>query len=389
MNIIDYDILITKLKELNNLKKHQSYKTRLGYDIPYYTFGNGENHIVIVGGTHGSEIISVDFVLNLMDNLSNKKGIFKDFDDKTYTMHFIPIQNPEGFIISTSAIRTLIPKDMSKFDSEKICKKYYELYRKDDINSIENPNNKDIKLHQKMFINADYKCIDEKKHKSLRNSIKKIYEENTLPRGSIVTFRANGSGVELNRNNKYNKGIEEIKEKRIVYGPLRYNNILKSVKGPIGIPCLDVNHFEYEPENKFLLDLLSKLQKENKLCCCLLFHSTGGKIYYKPSFKAYPRNLDEENQKYIEQLNFNIALKYKEFTEYTLEDTEDENLKSFDGYLRTLFPGVILIELSKMGGNPIGPYGDILGNYIPTIQNNLKSTLNVIKILNNKSKHNK
>ena len=70
--IIDYDILNQKLKEMKNLKKQTSIKTRLGTEVPYYTYGNGEKHVIKVGGTHGSEIISVDLVLKLMDYISNK-----------------------------------------------------------------------------------------------------------------------------------------------------------------------------------------------------------------------------------------------------------------------------------------------------------------------------
>ena len=43
----------------------------------------------------------------------------------------------------------------------------------------------------------------------------------------------------------------------------------------------------------------------------------------------------------------------------------------------------MLIELSKMGGNPIAPYGDINGNYTNLIKSNLdavKYTLNTMSI---------
>ena len=46
---------------------------------------------------------------------------------KEYTLDFIPIVNPEGYIITTSAIRTQIPRDMSSSDIEKICSKYLRL----------------------------------------------------------------------------------------------------------------------------------------------------------------------------------------------------------------------------------------------------------------------
>ncbi len=380
MNILDYDILLEKLNSMKNITKQNSITTRLGYSIPYYTYGKGEKHIMFVGGTHGSEIISVDFVLNLMDKISNKKDIFKNINENDYTFHFIPVQNPEGFIVSTSAVRTLIPKNMEIDKVQKICKDYYYKYREDDINSKENPEDKSLKLHQKMFINADYNCIPNK-HKLLKESIKSLYKVENFPKGSLICFRANGSGVELNRNTIYNPGINDIKQKKITYAKDRYNNIRNDIPGPIGVPCLDVNNFEYEPENKFLLKLLDKLHSEKKLCGCFLFHSTGGEIYFEPIFEAYNSKLDKRKQKDITFLNTLIANKYKESTDYKLALTKDEILCSFDGYLRVNYPGVILIELSKMGGNPIAPYGDIEGNYLKTIEENSKAVYNVILLL--------
>lgn len=380
MNILDYDILLGKLESLKNLEKKESSITRFGYEIPYYTYGNGNKNIIFVGGTHGSEIISVDFVLNLMDKVSNKKDIFSDIDENEYTFHFIPVQNPEGFIVSTCAIRTLIPKNMKEEEVEKICKEYYEKYRMDDINAKENPNDKSIKLHQKMFENADYTCIDEK-HKLLKSSIKEMYKDNDFPRGSLICFRPNGSGVELNRNTRYSNGIKDIKEGKTTYGLARYNNIITTKKGPIGIPCYDINNFDYEIENKFLYKLIDNLYVEDKFCGAILFHGTGGEIYYKPIFESYENKLSEEEKEKISSKNLNIALKYQEFTNYRLADNKDEKFNSFDGYLRTIYPAIILIELSKMGGNPIAPYGDIKNNYIKTMDENFKAVREIIKIL--------
>lgn len=378
--ILDYDKVLNILDNIKNLKKINSIKTRLGYEIPYYTYGKGQNHIVIVGGTHGSEIITVDFVLNLMDKISNKKDEFKDLDENKYTFHFLPVQNPEGFIISTSAIKTIIDDNMSLDEIEKICKEYYLKYRQDDIDSKENKDNKKIKLHQQMFIQATYKCIP-KKYEKIRESIKDMYNDTRLPKGSLICFRANASGIELNRNTRYSKGIKDIKEKKSVYGLNRYNNIPTTIKGPIGIPCIDINNFSYENENILLYNLLEKLYNEKKYCGCLLFHSTGGEIYHKPIFESYENKLSNEEKEKILNKNLELALEYQKYTGYNLTDNNDKEFNSFDGYMRTLYPNILLIELSKMGGNPLGPYGDIKNNYIPTINDNLKATKNVIELM--------
>lgn len=382
--ILDYDKVLNILNNMKNLRKMKSINTRMGYEVPYYTYGKGKNHIVIVGGTHGSEIISVDFVLKLMDKISNKKDEFNDLDENKFTIHFIPLQNPEGFIISTSVIKTLINDTMSLDEIEKVCKDYYLKYKQDDINVKENKGNKEIKLHQQMFIDTNYECIP-KKHEKIRESVKEMYKDERLPKGSMICFRANSSGIELNRNTRFSKGLKDIKEKKEVYGLNRYNNIPTIIKGPLGIPCVDVNNFSYENENILLFDLLEKLYCEKKYCGCILFHSTGGEIYYKPIFESYENNLRVKEQEKISNKNLELALEYQKYTEYKLTDNNDKEFNSFDGYLRTLYPNILLIELSKMGGNPLGPYGDIKNNYIPTINDNLKATRNVIELMINKT----
>lgn len=381
--ILDYDKVLDILNNMKNLTKMKSIDTRLGYEVPYYTYGNGEKHIVIVGGTHGSEIISVDFVLKLMNKIANKKDVFKNLDENKFTFHFIPLQNPEGFIISTSVIKTIINDNMSLEEIEKICKEYYLNYRQDDINSKKS-NIQDVKLHQQMFENVTYKCIP-KKYKKIRESIKEMYKDKRLPKGSLICFRANSSGIELNRNVRFNKGIRDIKEQKSVYGLNRYNNIPTTIKGPLGIPCIDVDNFSYENENILLFNILDKLFNEKKYCGCLLFHSTGGEIYHKPIFESYENNYDDKLKEKISNRNLHLALEYQKHTGYNLTDNNDKEFNSFDGYLRTLYPNILLIELSKMGGNPIGPYGDIKNNYIPTIENNLKATRNVIELMINKT----
>ena len=69
------------------------YLSQYCYPINEYIIGNGKKDLFIVGGTHGSEIISVDFVLQLLKNLPD----LKDYDPNLITLHVIPLQNPEGF----------------------------------------------------------------------------------------------------------------------------------------------------------------------------------------------------------------------------------------------------------------------------------------------------
>ena len=47
------------------------------------------------------------------------------------------------------------------------------------------------------------------------------------------------------------------------------------------------------------------------------------------------------------------------------------------------FPGVLMIELSKMGGNPIGPYGDT-NNIYNVFHDNIDAINMLIKYFKNK-----
>ena len=110
--ILDYEDVNNKIREITNegIIKRQSPLaiTRFGLPIEYLTVGNGDKSIVITGATHGSEIITTDFVIKLMETINSKH----DEDDwkyilENYKLHIIPMLNPEGYLISTSAIRKI------------------------------------------------------------------------------------------------------------------------------------------------------------------------------------------------------------------------------------------------------------------------------------------
>lgn len=390
LRILDYFEVLDEIERItsNPLFKKQESVTTLhdNIEIPYYTLGNGENHIVVCGGTHGSEIISVDFVLRLMDNISNKKGVFSDIDLESkdgYTFHFIPLHNPEGYIISTSAIRTLIGKDAAQEEIEKISKEYFMNYRQDDINAKNNPDDKSQKLHQKMFDSVTYECIPEQ-FKELRESVKEIYANPKVPHGSIVVHRGTGLGVETNRSVL----TKALTDEEVVYGTNRYNNIDITVPGPLGI-VPDDNIVE----NKFLKGIIDNLYKEGKYTGMLTYHGTGGMIYSKLSDDDLEL-IDDVPDDYIEDkyrmsvINRILTRKYQEDTKYVTPNGSwkpgyrmvlTPSLKDVDENLRMIYPGILLIELSYMGGNPIGPLGDKENNYVPTIEHNLEAAHNFFK----------
>ena len=390
LRILDYYQVLDELKRItsdgNFVKQNSAHTICDNIEIPYYTLGNGDNHIVICGGTHGSEIISVDFVLRLMEAMSKKEGIYKDLDLSKYTFHFIPLHNPEGYIVSTSAIRTLIGKNASQEEIELISKEYFMAYRQDDINARNNPLDKSQKNHQKMFENATYECIPEE-FKELRENIKRMYSNIDVPKGSIVVHRGNGLGEETNRST-LSQALRTENDSN--YGSMRYNNINITIPGPLGVAPTKENIIE----NKFLNDLLKKLYKEGKYCGMLTYHGTGGMIYSKLSDDDEVLIDEDLPDSYIEDkyrknvINRILSRKYQEDTKYSTPNgsekpgyriVEAPSLKDMDEILRLNYPAVLLIELSYMGGNPIGPLGDKENNYIPTMEHNLIAAHNFFK----------
>ena len=390
MRVLDYDQVLDELKRITSngkFVKQESAHTELdNIEIPYYTYGNGDNHIVVTGGTHGSEIVSVDFVLRLMDAISKKEAPFDKMNLDNYTFHFIPVHNPEGYIVSTSALRTQISRDISEEELERFSKEYFKAYGQDDRNAKSNPDDKSQKLHQKMFENATYECIPEK-YPELRAKIKEIYSNPEVPRGSIVVHRGNGSGMETNRSTLYRALLSENASS---YGPNRYNNININIPGPLGVAPSK----EDLVENKFLRGLIDKLYNEGKYAGSIIYHGTGGMIYSKVSNDDEVLIEDDLSDEYIKSkyvknvINRVLARKYKEDTRYLTPNGQektgyrivnDPSLKDQDERLRLDYPGVLLIELSYMGGNPIGPLGDKENNYIPTMEHNLIATANFFK----------
>ena len=145
VRILDYDEVINELEKIGcnpYFSKQDFYDTEFdNIKIPDYIYGKGDNHIIVVGGTHGSEIISVDFVLRLMQDLAFTKRFYDDF-----TFHFIPLLNPEGYIISTSMIKGILNKN---FDRRNFRKKILSLNIIEDTNKEVSINgNKPSKLYK-------------------------------------------------------------------------------------------------------------------------------------------------------------------------------------------------------------------------------------------------
>ena len=423
------------------LKIKKIGKTYYNYPIEMIQIGSGKKEIFIIGATHASEIITTDFITQLINNIPN----IKEFDPNTFKLNIIPIQNPEGFDINTSLL-----ENIKKIDFENKSKEYYQRYKIDsliylilkDLNNIDynienlkkyinNTNWKKLekmlpkleilqskikyktttqdlliginetqtclenntqdqfllkfliylkeltikkinlnqieKLHQDMFKNIDLNTL-KIRNKSMHNQINDIYEYN--PKGSIINHDATGLFINLNSNQPENPGINIMKNNEIKYMTGTKSNLRNYYKGPVGLPCLNQYNFEYAIENQIIYNEIKKSQ-ENCIAT-ILYHSTGGMIYYKTN-----------NEKFI-NYNTNLAQAYNEgITKYNNSEYKLIEKTSNTGYgdqLRKTFKGVLLIELSKMGGNPIGPYGD-KKNIYNTINENISGINNLLKKL--------
>ena len=108
-NKINYQEYQNKLNKITTnpkltalgLKKYTLGQTTYHYRIDYITVGFGEKDIFFVAGTHGSEIISTDFILHFIENIPHLKG----FDPNVFTLKILPLQNPEGYDITTNTFR--------------------------------------------------------------------------------------------------------------------------------------------------------------------------------------------------------------------------------------------------------------------------------------------
>lgn len=427
--ILDYEQVEDRLKDIINLgvirQEEDIGTTTFGLPIHHYTLGNGKKEIVVTGATHGCEIISTDFVLNLMEQLSNQE--YSDgIDLNEYKFHFIPMLNPEGYLISTSAIRQIIPREMSSDEAEMLCKDYYLRYRNDDAEAIkrnkrhaelvkelqeaEKQENNDeinrikqeleatlpdrnpehLKSFQQMFQDVDYTCIPEK-YAGIRQRVKEILEKySDIPRGTLQIWSANANGIDPQANCEYNDVIARImsgelkRDGQVFKNNLRYSNINSIHPGPINCGYNPEREFELEPEIRAISDLLIKLSEKGTLHSYFNYHGTGGVLYQRPM--NVPDEIEiSSNEMWTRTLdNFVFSNFYSRRTYKNEQDREHTRYRILTGkgngratssndIFRIKYPRDILVELSGMGGNPIGPYGDLKGNYKNLIESNLEA----------------
>ena len=382
--ILDYDEMNDILDSLNKnvIKKEKPIGyTYFGYPINHYVYGHGQYHVIITGGTHSAELISNVFVIRFMEKLSKREV---EIDENLYTIHFIPIVNPEGTIIVTSAIRSLIPRDISLEEEQTYFLTYYRnSYIEGDY--ANKYGDRDLKLQQMMFKHATPLILDDK-HKELKKYLIELFQKNDLPIGCMINWSSNGRGVDLNSNIESSSFIERVSNGEEIYANLHLNNIRRDKLGPLGCPYFKKG--EIEKENIALLDFYKEIKNKYKYIGSFIYHSCGNIVYYLgEAEKKNPWiNLTDE----IKEKDHSVARIYSDVTDYKTDGFEIYT--TMDSKLKSLFPVTLLIELGGVRATPlsqfmdfdIGGSSDFKNVYSRIIDDNTKAILVTLPVMREK-----
>ena len=114
----DYQLYLKRIGSINNPLISKRCIGHTTYNYPLYDFivGSGKKDLFLVGGIHGSEIVGVDFLSQLLENID----LLTNYDPNLVTLHIIPLLNPEGFDITTST--------MANNEDESFSKEAYDYY---------------------------------------------------------------------------------------------------------------------------------------------------------------------------------------------------------------------------------------------------------------------
>jgi hypothetical protein len=319
-----------------NIKKECIGKSAFGYEINEYEIGHGKKHVLLIGATHGCELITTYFIVEFILSILQNQSILKKF-----TFHCIPILNPEGYIISSSNVISNC-HGLNEYELEFISSKYMNIY-----NYCDELARKGIKIKNGFYcvLNSSVKNIN---NFYMEESVINILKSCNLSENILPVWSANGLGIDQNSNSihEFNRMKELRKYQKCA--ALRYNIIPVTKPSPMSYPGEFV--FDRSIENLSLYKYIQKIYKDFKLEYIFSYHSTGGEIY------GYPET--DDNEKILEYME--AMYKYSKISEYKIIN---EKLKYgvMDYYRKNLNNTICLtIELSKFNGNPIGPYSNLL-----------------------------
>lgn len=344
--------------------------TSFNYNVNSYKIGYGKKHVILFGGTHGCELITVYFILEFILTLLTDNELYNEYCNK-YTFHFIPILNQEGYIISSSNVlaNTL---HFTNEQLEKFATNYLKCYEQDDYLALQG---KTMDKRYKKAINSSIMNIPDL---YLQRSVKSILKRCKLSDSVLPVWSANGLGVDPNSNSIHK--FKEIKKLRCIqkYSKLRYNDIPVTIPSPMSYPG-KCTFDKRVPENlglyKYIKSIYSlKDTSDEKLIAVFSYHSTGGEIYGFP-------DLQYANKNQIDLQSIGMS-EYSKHTGYSLIN---EKLKyGVMDFYRVALDNVcsLTIELSKENANPIG-YLSNISNFLVEIKNNKKAVFYTINKFSN------
>ena len=349
--LLDFEEMNEILSSLNNKvvrKEKPIGYTFFNYPIDHYVYGHGKYHVIMTAGTHAAELISNVFVVRFMEMLSLGKI---DIDENLYTIHFIPFVNPEGTIIVTETIRTLITRDMSEEEVQTYLLAYYRNCHIESDYALKY-GLRDNKLQHYMFRHAS-PAILEKKHKALSESLKKIFKESNLPDGCMINWSNNGRGVDLNSNIESSHFIDRVVNGEKIYGKFHLNNIRRDKLGPTGCPFYKFG--EIEKENIALLNFYDEIKNNYDLIGSFIYHSCGNIVYYLGEDKEKNPWVDLTEK--MKSDNKKCALAYAYRSKYKIDGLDIYT--TMDAKIKSLFPVTLLIELGGVRATPLSQFMDL------------------------------
>ena len=365
---LNYQDIKSKIKELlNNPTKNKVTEqfpigfSEFGLPIEHYTIGHGPKHIVVSASYHAAEIITSIFAVRLMEEIANDSN----FPEEKYTIDFLPIINPEGYLITTSMQDLYLGSNTSEEEKIAKAKVYWSSYKEDTtipakVRKGELPESalREKKKYQALFDHINlYEYL--KEYPLIKEKVLSIIRKNNYPIGVLAAWTSNASGIDLSQNVPFNPAIKNMQEHHPVYNHLAYSNTRKDIPGPVNCPCRDLMNFSFEKENLAMLNFFETLRSRpnEELIAYFNYHSVMGTIYQRTVKEDSMIDLYQINyeNKVIENYLSSRIIRSK--NAYDIMEGEDPY-----GYINEFFRlkyGInIQIELSKMGSNPIGPLAD-------------------------------
>lgn len=289
-----YSTLLNKINALNykeeNHISHYSPKdfeaglgrTASGLPIKHFRLGTGKRHVVVIGGESGNDIIhsqAIYFLMGYLYKIVNSEGLSDLL--KQYSFDFIPVLNPEGFIITTSAINFYIKKFTdNKFDIDsidfskaiKLFKQYAEYYEKASDEAL-TPIHNSLYSYQELFSGIDENCIP-KEYQGVKHQVSILHKAYNMPYEAMGNFVSNGNGVDLLSNRNNPKKLSDINratnQKLCLYNSSEaFRNIPISYPSSKGCPSKGKDDsgkiiFEFENENLALLNFATDIEQKNE-----------------------------------------------------------------------------------------------------------------------------